>query len=144
MLLIQKLHTVCLCMEFSLHVISWMKNSGCRSAAQLSEDNVGTGCCTTEADIVRWIRIFLPAINLVLMKTRQVFSGDPATTLKVKIFLLPNFAIFQYQYFKRVILVCAPSLSNSQVLVCLFVVGRKILHFLLLALGNCYSPNCQK
>jgi hypothetical protein len=53
------------------------------SAAQLSEDNVGTGCCTTEADIARWIRIFLPAINLVLTKTRQVFSGDPATTLKV-------------------------------------------------------------
>jgi hypothetical protein len=94
---------------------------GCRSAAQLSGNNVGTGCCTTEADIVRWIRIFLPAINLVLTKTRQVFSGDPATTLKVKICLLPNFAIFQYQYFKRVILVCAPSLSNSQVLVCLFV-----------------------
>jgi len=117
---------------------------GCRSAAQLSEDNVGTGCCTTEADIARWIHIFLPAINLVLTKTRQVFSGDPATTLKVKICLLPIFAIFQYQYFKTVILVCSPSLSNSQVLVFLFVVGRKILHFLLLALGNCYSPNCQK
>jgi hypothetical protein len=97
---------------------------GCRSAAQLSEDNVGTGCCTTEADIVRWISIFLPAINLVLMKTRQVFSGDPATTLKVKICLLPNFAIFQYQYFKRVILVCTPSLSNSQVLVCLLWEGK--------------------
>jgi hypothetical protein len=41
-------------------------------------------------------------------------------------------------------LVCTPSLSNSQVLVFLFVVWRKILHFLLLALGNCYSPNCQK
>ncbi|CAM6021044.1 unnamed protein product [Sphagnum balticum] len=56
---------------------------GCRSASQLREDNVGMGCCTTEADIVQWIRIFLPAINLVLMKTRQVFSGEPATTLKV-------------------------------------------------------------
>jgi hypothetical protein len=78
---------------------------GCRSASQLREDNIGMGCCTTEADIVQWIRIFLPAINLALMKTRQVFSGEPATTLKVKICLLPNFAIFQYQYFKRVILV---------------------------------------
>ncbi|CAK9225553.1 unnamed protein product [Sphagnum troendelagicum] len=52
------------------------------SAAELSED-INEGYCTTEADIVRWIHTFLPAVNLALEKARQIFSGDPATTLKV-------------------------------------------------------------
>jgi hypothetical protein len=52
------------------------------SAAELSED-INEGYCATEADIVRWIHTFLPAVNLVWEKARQIFSGDPAITLKV-------------------------------------------------------------
>lgn len=37
----------------------------------------------TEADLLRWIRVLLPALNLALRKAREVFSGDPATTLRV-------------------------------------------------------------
>ncbi|KAG0630355.1 hypothetical protein M758_1G172400 [Ceratodon purpureus] len=41
----------------------------------------------TEADFLGWIRFALPAINLALKKAREVFSGDPATTLRVAIVL---------------------------------------------------------
>jgi len=40
----------------------------------------------TEADLLGWIRFTLPAVNLALKKGREVFSGDPSTTLRVKEF----------------------------------------------------------
>ncbi|KAL2937858.1 Reticulon-like protein B17 [Bienertia sinuspersici] len=41
-----------------------------------------------EDDILRVIRILLPAINLIISKTRQLFSGEPSMTLKVAMFFL--------------------------------------------------------
>lgn len=41
----------------------------------------------TEADLIGLIRFTLPAINLALKKAREVFSGDPLTTLRVAIVL---------------------------------------------------------
>ncbi|KAM7492218.1 hypothetical protein LguiA_035139 [Lonicera macranthoides] len=41
-----------------------------------------------EDDILRAARVILPAANLVLSKTRWIFSGEPSTTLKVAPFLL--------------------------------------------------------
>lgn len=40
----------------------------------------------TESDLLGWIRLILPAVNLALKKASEVFSGDPATTLKVRSF----------------------------------------------------------
>ncbi|KAF5732574.1 reticulon-like protein B17 isoform X1 [Tripterygium wilfordii] len=41
-----------------------------------------------EEDILRLGRLILPAANLAISKTRQLFSGDPSMTLKVIPFLL--------------------------------------------------------
>uniref|UniRef100_A0A803MVX0 Reticulon domain-containing protein n=1 Tax=Chenopodium quinoa TaxID=63459 RepID=A0A803MVX0_CHEQI len=41
-----------------------------------------------EDDILRAIRVLLPALNLVISKTRELFSGEPSMTLKVALFLL--------------------------------------------------------
>lgn len=54
----------------------------CRSPV-LSSGQIKAGL-VTEADLLGWIRFTLPAINLALRKAREVFSGDPATTLRVK------------------------------------------------------------
>lgn len=37
----------------------------------------------TEDDILRMGRLILPAANLAISKTRDLFSGEPAMTLKV-------------------------------------------------------------
>ncbi|KAJ8432830.1 hypothetical protein Cgig2_008544 [Carnegiea gigantea] len=42
----------------------------------------------TEEDVLRVIRVVLPALNLAICKTRKLFSGEPSTTLKVAIFFL--------------------------------------------------------
>lgn len=36
-----------------------------------------------EDDILRVARLILPAANLVISKTRELFSGEPSMTLKV-------------------------------------------------------------
>lgn len=36
-----------------------------------------------EEDIVRAARLMLPVVNLVISKTRELFSGEPPMTLKV-------------------------------------------------------------
>lgn len=36
-----------------------------------------------EDDILRVIKVILPALNLVISKTRELFSGEPSMTLKV-------------------------------------------------------------
>ncbi|OWM91070.1 hypothetical protein CDL15_Pgr023403 [Punica granatum] len=41
-----------------------------------------------EEDILRAARLILPAANLTISKTRELFSGEPSTTLKVAPFLL--------------------------------------------------------
>lgn len=43
---------------------------------------------STEEDVLRVIRVVLPALNLAICKTRKLFSGEPSTTLKVAIFFL--------------------------------------------------------
>lgn len=57
----------------------------CRSVAQSVSGNVDSSQ-VTESDLLGWIRLILPAVNLALKKASQVFSGDPATTLKVRSF----------------------------------------------------------
>ncbi|KAJ0028797.1 hypothetical protein Pint_35887 [Pistacia integerrima] len=41
-----------------------------------------------EEDILRFGRLILPATNLAISKTRELFSGEPLATLKVVPFLL--------------------------------------------------------
>lgn len=41
-----------------------------------------------EEDILRVARLILPAANLAILKTRELFSGEPSMTLKVAPFLL--------------------------------------------------------
>ncbi|KAK4795652.1 hypothetical protein SAY86_027978 [Trapa natans] len=41
-----------------------------------------------EEDILRAARLVLPAVNLVISQTRELFSGEPSMTLKVAPFLL--------------------------------------------------------
>ncbi|GMG98565.1 hypothetical protein Nepgr_000405 [Nepenthes gracilis] len=41
-----------------------------------------------EEDILRVVRVFLPALNLGISKARELFSGEPSMTLKVVSFLL--------------------------------------------------------
>lgn len=36
-----------------------------------------------EEDIIRAARLMLPVVNLVISKTRELFSGEPPMTLKV-------------------------------------------------------------
>ncbi|CAK9871949.1 unnamed protein product [Sphagnum jensenii] len=51
-------------------------SSSSRQSAELQQQ-------VTEEDILRCIRVVLPAINLAFNKSGELFSGDPATTLKV-------------------------------------------------------------
>jgi hypothetical protein len=51
-------------------------SSSSRQSAELQQQ-------LTEEDILRCIRVVLPVINLAFNKSGEVFSGDPATTLKV-------------------------------------------------------------
>lgn len=60
---------------------SWV----CRSVVQSISGNVDSSQ-VTESDLLGWIRLILPAVNLALKKASEVFSGDPATTLKVRSF----------------------------------------------------------
>lgn len=57
----------------------------CRSVTQSISGNVDSSQ-VTESDLLGWIRLILPAVNLALKKASEVFSGDPATTLKVRSF----------------------------------------------------------
>ncbi|XP_057540327.1 reticulon-like protein B18 isoform X1 [Amaranthus tricolor] len=41
-----------------------------------------------EDDLLRIIRLLLPALNLIISKTTELFSGEPSMTLKVALFLL--------------------------------------------------------
>lgn len=45
----------------------------------------------TEDDILRMGRLILPAANLAISKTRDLFSGEPAMTLKVCFILALSF-----------------------------------------------------
>lgn len=51
-------------------------SSSSRQSAKLQQQ-------VTEEDILRCIRVVLPVINLAFNKSGKLFSGDPATTLKV-------------------------------------------------------------
>lgn len=54
----------------------------CRAPELLTRQSKGGQ--VTEADLIGLIRFTLPAINLALKKAREVFSGDPLTTLRVR------------------------------------------------------------
>lgn len=57
-----------------------------RSVAQSSGGQINSSE-VTEADFLGLIQFVLPTINLALNKSREIFSGDPATTLRVAIVL---------------------------------------------------------
>ncbi|KAL9244494.1 hypothetical protein vseg_018266 [Gypsophila vaccaria] len=44
--------------------------------------------CLKEDDILKLIRVVLPALNLAISKARELFSGEPSMTLKVALFFL--------------------------------------------------------
>lgn len=48
-----------------------------------------------EDDILRLAKLILPALNLVISKTRVLFSGDPSMTLKVIIHTVLNFILIR-------------------------------------------------
>ncbi|KAK9284908.1 hypothetical protein L1049_024089 [Liquidambar formosana] len=64
--------------------VSFLSNSFCQ------RDNVEKQreCKLKEEDILRAARVILPAANLAISKTRELFSGEPHMTLKVAPFLL--------------------------------------------------------
>lgn len=47
-----------------------------------------------EEEAIWLLKLLLPYVNELLLKLRSLFSGDPATTLKVRIWFCS-----QYQYF---------------------------------------------
>lgn len=58
-----------------------------RSVAQSSGGQINSSE-VTEADFLGLIQFVLPTINLALNKSREIFSGDPATTLRVCLMIL--------------------------------------------------------
>ncbi|KAL9380316.1 hypothetical protein Peur_025973 [Populus x canadensis] len=64
--------------------VSFLSNSICQrnSVEKLRKFKL------TEEDILRVGRLILPAANLAILKTRDLFSGEPSMTLKVIPFLL--------------------------------------------------------
>jgi hypothetical protein len=102
------------CTVCCLLSICVMTCCSCRLPAAESSEQSKSGR-VTEADLLGWIRFVLPAINLALKKAREVFSGDPATTLRVKIFtvlmtclhlslVLCNEFLFNLRFLRREIL----------------------------------------
>ncbi len=54
----------------------YLSCSSSRQSAELQQQ-------VTEEDILQCIRVILPVINVAFNKSQELFSGDPATTLKV-------------------------------------------------------------
>ncbi|XP_043688265.1 reticulon-like protein B18 isoform X1 [Telopea speciosissima] len=60
----------------------------CNSLSQRNKESKKQDFKLKEDDIIRAARVILPAANLAIAKTREVFSGDPSMTLKVAPILL--------------------------------------------------------
>ncbi|XP_071724932.1 reticulon-like protein B17 [Rutidosis leptorrhynchoides] len=74
---ISQLGLLCLAASFFSNSVCQRNNADTRSLFKLKED-----------DILRVGRLILPATNLAISKTRELFSGEPSMTLKVIPFLL--------------------------------------------------------
>ncbi|XP_024391708.1 uncharacterized protein [Physcomitrium patens] len=72
--------------SFGILSASVMKEIQLGSVAQSSGGQINSSE-VTEADFLGLIQFVLPTINLALNKSREIFSGDPATTLRVAIVL---------------------------------------------------------
>ncbi|KAL7608588.1 hypothetical protein Lser_V15G11022 [Lactuca serriola] len=70
-------HLGLLCLGVSFFSNSIARSSENKRKLKLKED-----------DILKAARVILPALNLVISKAREVFSGEPSMTLKVAPFLL--------------------------------------------------------
>ncbi|XP_057792494.1 reticulon-like protein B17 isoform X2 [Salvia miltiorrhiza] len=68
--------------------ISFMSNSVRQRLYREGAETTKRDFKLKEDDILRIGRLILPAANLVISKTREIFSGEPAMTLKVVPFLL--------------------------------------------------------
>ncbi|XP_042500844.1 reticulon-like protein B17 isoform X2 [Macadamia integrifolia] len=60
----------------------------CNSLSQRNEEPKKQDFKLKEDDILRAARLILPAANLAIAKTREIFSGEPSMTLKVAPLLL--------------------------------------------------------
>lgn len=69
-----------------------------------------------EDDILRLAKLILPALNLVISKTRVLFSGDPSMTLKVIIHTVLNFILIRS-------IMIANNCLNNQLLFIFLVAG---------------------
>lgn len=49
----------------------------------VEKDNANQDCVIGEEEAIWVMKILLPYINEFLLKLRALFSGDPATTMKV-------------------------------------------------------------
>nr|GMD33409.1 reticulon-like protein B17 isoform X1 [Ipomoea batatas] len=74
---ISQLGLLYLAVSFILNSLRPRENAETKTEIKLKED-----------DILRVGRFILPAVNLAISKTRDLFSGEPAMTLKVVPFLL--------------------------------------------------------
>lgn len=63
--------------------VTFRENAETKTEIKLKED-----------DILRVGRFILPALNLAISKTRDLFSGEPAMTLKVSILMLNSFIFY--------------------------------------------------
>lgn len=65
----------------------------CNSAHRNVDNETRSEFKLTEEDILKVGRLILPAANLLVAKTRRVFSGEPSMTLKVITYLLCSYPI---------------------------------------------------
>lgn len=66
---------------FYLAVVFFYKSFIRRGAVDLDTSSTNYELC--EADVLRVIRVILPPVNALFAKIRELFSGDPSTTLKL-------------------------------------------------------------
>lgn len=55
-----------------------------------------SSCVLGEQEAIWLLRLFLPYVNELLLKLRALFSGDPATTMRVIFFSSPFFTFSMY------------------------------------------------
>ena len=61
--------------------------NGSRGIVDEEEKHKGVG--VREKDVKKIFRLIMPYLNESLLQLRVLFSGDPSTTLKVSLLLLP-------------------------------------------------------
>ncbi|XP_071695560.1 reticulon-like protein B17 [Rutidosis leptorrhynchoides] len=88
--LISHIGLLCLGVSFFSNIIAQRNGIESKREFRLKED-----------DILRAARVVLPALNFALSKARDLFSGEPSTTLKVAPLLLLGSQYGQIVTFKR-------------------------------------------